>query len=100
MHLSSAFLLHISGGSREDRASIAVFLVGKLRNEGLPKVRAGTRMKPWGMYWKAEAGGASRLLGPLNEKKKNAWEGLGRKAALSGTLWVPIKETPKPGLVI
>lgn len=41
MHLSSAFLLHVSGGSREDVSTISVLLVGKLRNEGLPKVRAG-----------------------------------------------------------
>lgn len=41
MHLSSAFLLCVSEGSRKGRSTISVLLVGKLRNGELPKVREG-----------------------------------------------------------
>lgn len=41
------------------------------------------------------AGGISRLPGPLLKvNEKNAWEGLGREAALSRTLWAPVKKPP------
>lgn len=41
MHLSSTFLLHVSEGSGEDGSTGSVLLVGKMRNGGLPKVKAG-----------------------------------------------------------